>query len=116
MLFLEEIVIRVGLFANKASRFGCLSRAAAVLLYHWSHLMEFLAGNPSINNRLACLVREVMELPYLKPVLVVFACLGVHLVEPFYANTISKEATHSKLKIFYKNIYESMDKESSESL
>ena len=50
-------------------------------------LKEFLEINPNINNRLACLVREVMGLPYLKPVFVVFACLGVHIVEPVYANS-----------------------------
>ena len=35
----------------------------------------------------------------------VFACLGVHLVEPFYARTIEKGATHTKLKEFYKGLY-----------
>ena len=117
LMFLEEIGAKDVLFSYKDSRFGCLSRAAAVLLYHWPHLCEFLEINPSINNRLACLVREVMELSYLKPVLAVFACLGVHLVEPFYAHTISPNATHSKLKVFYTKLYESMDtKEASEDL
>ena len=114
LLFLEEKEVQAVLFSYKDSRFGCLSRAAAVLLYHWSHLLEFLCINPNINNRLACLVREVMELPYLKPVLCVLACMGVHLVEPFYANTISKTATHSKLKTFYKSLYTSMERDLSE--
>ncbi|XP_057709633.1 uncharacterized protein LOC130927686 [Corythoichthys intestinalis] len=109
MMFLEERGAKAVLFSYKDSRFGCLSRAAAVLLYHWPHLCEFLALNPSINNRLACLVREVMGLTYLKPVLAVFACLGVHLVEPFFAHTISPRATHSKLKLFYTSLYRSMD-------
>lgn len=114
LLYLEERGAQAVLFSYKDSRFGCLSRAAAVLLYHWDHLQDFLSINPSINNRLACLVREVMELPYLKPVLAVYACLGVHLVEPFYAHTISTEATHSKLKLFYISLYHSMEKEVSE--
>ncbi|QQP50794.1 Hypothetical protein FKW44_011922, partial [Caligus rogercresseyi] len=79
--------------------------AAAVLIYHFNHLTEFLSQNPHINNRLACLVREVMELPYLKVVLVAFACLGVHLVEPFYARTIEKDATHTQLREFYKGLH-----------
>jgi hypothetical protein len=81
---------------------------------------------PSINDRLAWLVSEVMELPYLIPVFVVWACFGVHLVgfnqsvldlfyapqvEPFYAKTISKDSTHSSLKVFFKNLYKSMDKD-----
>ncbi|KAJ8395923.1 hypothetical protein AAFF_G00026310 [Aldrovandia affinis] len=82
----------------------CL-KAAAVLIYHYDHVAEFLSQNPYINNRLACLVRELMELPYLKVVLMVFACLGVHLVEPFYARTIEKDATHTQLREFYKGLH-----------
>ena len=91
------------LFSYKDNRFECLSRAAAVLLYNYDHLTDFLKQNPHINNCLACLVREVLDLPYLKVLLVVFACLGVHLVELFYARTIEKGATHSALIKFYKN-------------
>ena len=93
-----------------------MSRAAAVLVYNFDFLAQFLAENPHINNRLACLVREVMELPYLKVVLVVFACLGVHMVEPFYARTIKKGATHSELKVFYKALHDSLDHHPSENL
>lgn len=32
-------------------------------------------------------------------------------VEPFYAKTISKDSTHSSLKVFFKNLYKSMDKD-----
>ena len=57
-----------------------------------AHAVLFsLALNPAINNRLACLVREVMELPYLQPVFAVIACLGVQLVKPFYANIILRK-------------------------
>ena len=97
------------LFSYKDQRFGCLSRAAAVLLYNLEWLNLFLKENPSINNRLACLVRDLLEIPYIKAVLVVFASFGVHLIEPFYCRTIQKGATHSKLSTFYKAIYSSMD-------
>ena len=107
--FLEERGDHAVLFSYKDNRFGCLPRAAAVLLFHWDHLREFLSLNPDINNRLACLVREVMELPYLQPVLAAVACLGVHLIEPFYANTISTTSTHSSLKVFFISLYESME-------
>ena len=46
-----------------------------------------------------------MELPYLKMVLVLFAWLGVPLVEPFYARTIEKDATHTQLREFYKGLH-----------
>ena len=109
--FLEERGAHAVLFSYKDNRFGCLPRAAAVLLFHWEHLREFLVVNPDINNRLACLVREVMNLPYLQPVLAVLACLGVHLVEPFYANTISTSFAHSSLKTFFIDLYKSMEEE-----
>ena len=80
LMFLEERETQPVLFAYKDARFGCLSRAAAVLIHHWTDLKDFLAANPGVNNRLACLVREVMELPYLLPVFAVWACYGVHLV------------------------------------
>jgi hypothetical protein len=109
LAFLERRNVSSVLFAYKDNRFGCLSRAAAVLIYNYDHLSEFLAQNPHINNRLACLVREVLALPYLKVALVVFACLGVHLVEPFYAKTIERNATHSQLGEFYKKLHSAMD-------
>ena len=108
LVFLKQRQVSSVLFAYKDNRFGCLSRAAAVLLYNYDHLTDFLKQNPHINNRLACLVREVLDLPYLKVVLVVFACLGVHLVEPFYARTIEKGATHSALIKFYKDLHTSL--------
>ena len=107
--FLRLNNVEMVLFSYKDQRFGCLSRAAAVLLYNMEWLDLFLKENPSINNRLACLVRDLLEIPYIKAVLVVFASFGVHLIEPFYCRTIQKGATHSKLGTFYKAIYSSMD-------
>ena len=112
---LEQRNVSSVLFAYIDNRYGCLSTAAAVqIVYNFDHLVEFLNQNPQINNHLACLVREVMELPYLRVILVVFACLGVHLVEPFYARTIEKGATHTKLRNFYKGLYISLGKPISE--
>ena len=98
------------LFSYKDQRFGCLSRAAGVLLFNMEWLSMFLDQNPQINNRLACLVRELLELPYLKVVMVVFAVLGLQVVEPFYCKTIDKFATHSKLKEFFSSLHNSMGK------
>ena len=113
--FLEQRNVSSVLFAYKDNWFGCLSRAAAVLVYNFDHLVEFLNQNPHINNRLACLVREARELPYLRVIMVVFACLGVHLVEPFYARSLEKgpeplipssgiSTRVSKLRDFYKGL------------
>ena len=65
------------LFCYKDARFGCLSKAAPVAIYTLDNINDFLEQFPSMNNRLACLVREVMDLPYLKAVLVAWAALGL---------------------------------------
>ena len=44
------------------------------------------------------------------------ASLGVQLVEPFYANTISTTSTHSSLKKFFIILYESNGRQSGERL
>ena len=113
--FLEKHDVASVLFAYKDHRFGCLSRAAGVLLYNYESLEEYLSENPQISNRLACLVRDVLDLPYLKVIFTVFAALGIHLIEPFYCKTIETGTTHSKLKSFYKQLYADMEKPVSES-
>ena len=40
------------LFSYKDQRFGCLSRAAGVLLHNLPYIQMFLDENPHINNRL----------------------------------------------------------------
>ena len=109
--FLEQKGVDMVLFSYKDQRFGCLSRAAGVLLFNMEWLAMFLDQNPQISNRLACLVRELLELPYLKVVFLVFAVLGLQVVEPFYCKTIDKFATHSKLKEFYRNLHTGMSRE-----
>ena len=63
-----------------------------------------------INNWLACLVRELLELSYLKVVFKVFAAFGVHFIEPFYWKTIDKESTHSSVKDYYARLYSDLGK------
>ena len=46
----------VVLFDYKDQRFGCLSPACAIILYIKDYLIEWLAVNSGITNRLACFV------------------------------------------------------------
>ena len=108
--YLQQKNVPVTLFSYKDKRFGCLSQAAGVLLHLMPHLMDFLSSNPQINNCLACLVREVLELPYLKVVYVVFAAIGLRIIEPFYSKTIDTRSTHSSLKEFYTILYRDLRK------
>jgi hypothetical protein len=109
-LYLKSDQVDVVLFSYKDQRFGCLSRAAAVLVFLQEHLGGFLSDNPQIVNKLSCLARELLELPYLKTVYLVCAAYGVQLIEPFYASTIEKTATHSSLQKFYQELYDGLDK------
>ena len=59
-------------------------------------------------NTLACLVRDALNLEYIKVVVTVVACIGLHLVEPFRAKTIGKTATHSSFKEFFTDFYISL--------
>ncbi|QQP50653.1 Hypothetical protein FKW44_011728 [Caligus rogercresseyi] len=70
------------------------SKNAVWLDRHWTCASKFLSQNPHINNRLACLVREVMELPYLKVVLVAFACLGKTYTEEVLNSVSDVAAEH----------------------
>lgn len=70
----------------------------------------FLSHNPHINNRLACLVRELLELPYLRVVFSVFAAVGVNVIEPFYCMTIDNQSTHSILKELYTLLHSDLGK------
>ena len=106
--YMEERGEKKTLFAYKDQRFGCLSRACAVLLHNYPHIEGFLSINPQISNKLACLVRELLNLPHLKVIFVVFSILGVHLIEPFYSRTIRTGATHTELGKFYRELHSSL--------
>ena len=56
-LYLETHSIDSVMFAYKNQRFGCLSRAAAVLLFLYEPLDNFLTDNPQIVNKLSCLAK-----------------------------------------------------------
>ena len=73
---LQQKEADITLFCYKDQWFGCLSKVRGVLLYNLPYLKQFLANNPNINNRLACLVREVLELPYLVLVLLILLLLA----------------------------------------
>ena len=108
VLHLDHNAVDKVLFAYKDHRFGCLSRAAAVLVYLLPWMEDFLECHQSITNRLACIVRGFLEVEYLKPAFCVFAAFGVQLVEPFYSTTISKGETHSDLQIFYQTLHDQL--------
>ena len=107
-VYLEERGVELTLFCYKDSRFGCLSRAAAVLLFNYEHIAGFLASNPHISNKLACLVRELLSLPHMKVIFAAFALMGLYLIEPFYSRTIAVGATHTELGEFYRHLHTSL--------
>ena len=76
MVYLKERDLEGHLFWYKDARFGFLSEASAVAIYNFENIASFLEDFPDLNNRLACLVREVIALPYIKAVLVVWVDIG----------------------------------------
>ena len=65
-------------------------------------------GMLAVMNKILRLLEAEMKMDELVQGFMV-ASLGVQLVEPFYANTISTTSTHSSLKKFFISLYESME-------
>ena len=103
--FINRDERHVHLFSLKDARFGELSKSSAIMCYHWNDFCSFLESHSYITNKLACLVRDALKLDYVKVVVAVVAALGVHLVSPYHAMTIHKDATHSSLQVFFKTLY-----------
>ena len=97
--FMKEKNKPVHLFSLKDAHFGKLSKCSAIMCYHWNDFSSFLESYSDITNKLACLVRDALNLDYVKVVIVVMAAIGVHLVSPYHAMTISQNATHKRLKV-----------------
>ncbi|CAM1331741.1 Uncharacterised protein g10665 [Pycnogonum litorale] len=98
------------LFHLKDARFGALSKSCAIMCYHWNDFWDFLEEHDYITNKLACLVRDALALEYIKIVAAVVAIIGIQLVTPFHALTISKGATHSKLKETFESLYQELNR------
>ena len=110
-LHLQDNGVQQVLFEYKDSRFGCLSRAAGVMVFLLPWMEDFLDENPQITNRLACIVRGFLNVEYLKPTFAVFAALGIQLIEPFYSVTIAKGATHSNLQVYYRTLHDQLSQD-----
>ena len=52
------------MFLYKDERFGCFPKACAVCIYCKDTLQNFLMTNTNIDNRLACLVPDIIEQDY----------------------------------------------------
>ena len=68
-------------------------------------LQNFLIANTNIDNRLACLVWDIIEQEYALLVMAVVAVFGIELIEPFHAVTISKTSIHKSLQVFLQELY-----------
>ena len=81
------------LFHLKDARYGSLSKSCAVVCYHWHDFIDFLDSHDYVTNRLACLVRDAMNLEYIKVIISVIAVLGIQVISPFHARTVCNSAT-----------------------
>ena len=87
-LFMKRKGKPVYLFHLKDERFACLPRCAAIVIYHWNGFLNFLDQHDYITNKLACLVRDAMEMEYILVVLTAVAAFGIHLVSPYFVKKV----------------------------
>ena len=74
-------------------------------IFSMQALQDFLMTNTNIDNRLACLLRDIFQQEYAKLAMAVVAVFGIQLIEPFHAVTISKNSSHRSLQVFFKDLY-----------
>ena len=79
------------------------------MCHHWEDFSKFLETHEYITNKLACLVRDGLALEYVKIVVAVIAVIGIQIIAPYHALTISTSATHSKLKVTVESLYDEMN-------
>ena len=65
-VFMKRNGRKVILFHMKDARFGLLSRCAAIVCYHFDDFCEFLSTHEYVTNNLACLVRDALDMEYIK--------------------------------------------------
>ena len=106
--FCTQQDISYEMFLYKDERFGCFPKACAVCIYSKETLQDFLTINTNIDNRLACLVRDIFDQEYAQLTMAVVAVFGVQLIEPFHAVTVSTTSTHMSLQVFFKKLYAKM--------
>ena len=68
-------------------------------------LQNFLMANTNIDNRLACLVQDIIEQKYALLVMAVVAVFGIQLIEPFHPLTFSKTSGHKILQLCFQKKY-----------
>ena len=106
--YCNEVGAKYLMFLYKDERFGCFPKACGVCLYSREVLQDFLQSHPHIDNRLACLVRDIYGQEYVKLCMAVVASFGIHLLEPFHATTISPSSNHNTLKDFFQEVHDKM--------
>ena len=75
------------------------------MCYHWNDFNDFLDTHDYVTNKLACLVRDVINLEYIRVIIAVVAAIGTHLINPYHTKTINTDSTHSSLKEFFSELY-----------
>ena len=107
--FMDRRGKKVYLLHLKDARFGYLSKCCGIVCHHWDDFVDFLISNENITNKLACLCRDALKLDYIKVICAVVASMGLHLIEPFHAKTISSRENHTSLKEFFTTLHHSLN-------
>jgi hypothetical protein len=94
-------------FALKDHRFGRLYRCAAVLIFHWNDIVDFLACN-DVRNLLGCTVYNFTQQSFFKFFLLPLALVGIHVVEPFLRLVLDKNTSHQTLLTVFPRLHEEL--------
>ena len=101
-------------FQYRDDRFDGHAHGCALVLHLWDSYFSWLRERTDINNRLACYIRSMETVSYLRISLAVFAAFGIHLIEPFNATMFSNQTTHTTLLVFYQSLMNKLDETVSE--
>jgi hypothetical protein len=91
--------------AHRSCRFDALPRDACIVNFHWQDLKR-LVDRVVSRNDLIISIRTMLECDFVKIGIILFALIGVHLIEP-YLELVSK-ASHSELQVIFKDLFSEM--------
>ena len=95
----------------KDQRFGQTCASAAVAVYHWDHLDQFLSTSSSQRgdrNQLACAVRSILKSKVVKFLIVAKALCGIILQEPYINMIVELKVTRTQLLIVLPALYKEL--------
>ena len=94
-------------FSFRNHRFGCLSKAAAMILYHLDDVVH-LCDHVESRNDLIIFIRTMLDCEFVKHVIIALSLVGLHLIEPF--TELVSTSNHLELQVAFKSLFKDLQK------